>query len=78
MKKTVARGAMALAGTAVAAASWCLLLRPRTNQPGWEKLQGVRYAHRASTTGPPGSLRTPWRPSAGRWRGALARSWTCT
>ena len=54
MKKTVARGAMALAGTAVAAASWCLLLRPRTNQPGWEKLQGVRYAHRGLHDGAAG------------------------
>lgn len=25
---------------------WCLLLMPRRNQPGWEKLSGVRYAHR--------------------------------
>ena len=54
MKKTVARGAMALAGTAVAAASWCALLRPRTNQPGWEKLQGVRYAHRGLHDGAAG------------------------
>lgn len=26
--------------------AWCLLLRPRQNQPGWEKLEGVRFAHR--------------------------------
>ena len=25
---------------------WCLLLLPRRNQPGWEQLSGVRYAHR--------------------------------
>lgn len=25
---------------------WCLLLLPRRNAPGWEKLEGVRYAHR--------------------------------
>ncbi len=25
---------------------WCLLLVPRRNQPGWEKLARVRYAHR--------------------------------
>lgn len=25
---------------------WCLLLMPRRNQPGWERLSGVRYAHR--------------------------------
>lgn len=29
-----------------AAGAWCALLRPRRNQPGWEKLAGVRYAHR--------------------------------
>ena len=26
--------------------AWCALLMPRRNQPGWEKLAGVRYAHR--------------------------------
>lgn len=26
--------------------AWCALLRPRRNQPGWEKLEGVRFAHR--------------------------------
>ncbi len=26
--------------------TWCLLLQPRRKQPGWEKLSGVRYAHR--------------------------------
>ena len=25
---------------------WCVLLLPRRGQPGWEKLAGVRYAHR--------------------------------
>lgn len=29
-----------------AAGAWCALLKPRQNQPGWEKLEGVRYAHR--------------------------------
>lgn len=29
-----------------AAGAWCALLRPRRNQPGWEKLAGVKYAHR--------------------------------
>lgn len=29
-----------------AAGVWCALLRPRKNQPGWDKLDGVRYAHR--------------------------------
>ncbi|MBD5133943.1 MAG: glycerophosphodiester phosphodiesterase [Clostridiales bacterium] len=27
-------------------AAWCLLVKPRRNQPGWEKLEGVKYAHR--------------------------------
>ena len=45
--KKMARGAVGLAAVgAAAAAGWCLLLRPRRNQPGWEKFQGVRYAHR--------------------------------
>ena len=45
--KKVARGAAGvLAAGAAAAAGWCLLLRPRTDQPGWETFQGVRYAHR--------------------------------
>ena len=26
--------------------AWCLLLKPRRKQPGWEALEGVRYAHR--------------------------------
>lgn len=26
--------------------AWCLLLLPRRNQPGWDKLAGFRYAHR--------------------------------
>lgn len=25
---------------------WCLMLLPRRKQPGWEKLENVRYAHR--------------------------------
>lgn len=29
-----------------AAGAWCLLLRPRRGQPGWEELEGVRFAHR--------------------------------
>lgn len=29
-----------------AAGAWCALLRPRQNQPGWDRLAGVRYAHR--------------------------------
>ena len=45
--KRMARGAAGvLAAGAAAAAGWCLLLRPRTDQPGWETFQGVRYAHR--------------------------------
>lgn len=26
--------------------AWCALLCPRRGQPGWEKLEGVRFAHR--------------------------------
>lgn len=26
--------------------AWCALLRPRQDQPGWERLEGVRFAHR--------------------------------
>lgn len=38
--------AKAAAGCLGAAAAWCLLLHPRRNQPGWEALEGVRFAHR--------------------------------
>lgn len=45
--KKISRGAVGtLAVGAAAAVGWCALLRPRRNQPGWEKFQGVRYAHR--------------------------------
>lgn len=39
---------IAMAGLAAlgAAGVWCALLAPRRNQPGWERLEGVRYAHR--------------------------------
>lgn len=39
---------IAMAGLAAlgAAGVWCALLAPRRNQPGWEWLEGVRYAHR--------------------------------
>ena len=26
--------------------AWCALLRPRQDQPGWERLEGIRFAHR--------------------------------
>ena len=53
--KKVARGAAGvLAAGAAAAAGWCLLLRPRTDQPGWETFQGVRYAHRGLHDGAAG------------------------
>lgn len=29
-----------------AVGAWGLLLKPRRNQPGWDRLEGVRYAHR--------------------------------
>lgn len=33
-------------GCAGVLGAWSLLLKPRRNQPGWEKLEGMRYAHR--------------------------------
>ena len=41
--KRVVKAALGCLGTA---GIWCLLLQPRQNQPGWEKLGNVRYAHR--------------------------------
>lgn len=41
--KTVTKAALACLG---AAGAWCLALRPRVNQPGWDSLGNVRYAHR--------------------------------
>ena len=70
--KTLTKAVLGCAGVLGA---WSLLLRPRQGQPGWEELEGVRFAHRASTTPAWASRRTPWRPSAGRWSTASARSW---
>lgn len=36
----------AAVGCLGAAGAWCLLLHPRRNQPGWEALEGIRFAHR--------------------------------
>lgn len=41
--KTIAKVGLAALG---AAGAWCLLLKPRQNHPGWERLAGVKYAHR--------------------------------
>lgn len=41
--KTITKAA---AGCLCGLGAWCALLAPRRNQPGWEKLGGVRYAHR--------------------------------
>ena len=41
--KAIAKAALGCIG---AAGAWCMLLQPRQGQPGWEKLGGVRYAHR--------------------------------
>lgn len=41
--KTIAKVA---AGCLGGFGAWCLLVKPRRNQPGWEKLDGVKYAHR--------------------------------
>ena len=43
MKKALC---IALAAAGGAAGAWCLALCPRRGQPGWEKLDGVRFAHR--------------------------------
>ncbi len=40
------RTKIGLAAALGAAGAWCALLRPRRNQPGWDKLAGVKYAHR--------------------------------
>ena len=40
---TLAKAALGCAGVLGA---WSLLLRPRRGQPGWEELEGVRFAHR--------------------------------
>lgn len=42
MKPITKLGLAALGGLG----AWCALLYPRRNQPGWEKLEGVRFAHR--------------------------------
>lgn len=41
--KTITKFGLAALG---AAGVWCALLAPRRNQFGWEKLEGVRFAHR--------------------------------
>ncbi len=41
--KTIAKAALGFLG---AAGAWCALLRPRRDQPGWERMEGVRFAHR--------------------------------
>ena len=41
--KTMTKIGLTALGTVGA---WCALLRPRRNQPGWDKLEGVKYAHR--------------------------------
>ncbi len=41
--KTMTKAALGCLGMMGA---WCALLHPRRNQPGWEALEGVRFAHR--------------------------------
>lgn len=41
--KTMTKISLAALG---AAGAWCALLAPRRKQPGWEKFQPVRFAHR--------------------------------
>lgn len=40
------RMAKAALGCLGALGVWSLLLKPRRNQPGWEEMEGVRFAHR--------------------------------
>ena len=49
--KTMTKISLAALG---AAGAWCALLRPRRNQPGWDKLAGVKYAHRGLHNGSKG------------------------
>lgn len=52
---------------------WCLLLRPRQNQPGWEALEGVRFAHRGlhdRTQGIPENSMAAFRQAADHGFGA--------
>lgn len=41
--KCVTKAALTCLG---AAGAWCLALRPRVNQPGWDSFGNIRYAHR--------------------------------
>ena len=41
--KAITKAALGCLG---AAGAWCLALKPRVNQPGWDALSQVRYAHR--------------------------------
>ena len=41
--KTIRKAALGCLG---GLGAWCLLLRPRRGQPGWETLGNIRYAHR--------------------------------
>ena len=77
MKKMARAAAGTLAVGAAAAAGWCMLLRPRRNQPGWEKFQAVRYAHRGLHNATPGVPENSLALSAWQWKRALERSWTC-
>ena len=56
-----------------AGGAWCLMLRPRRNQPGWEKLENVRYAHRGlhdASRGRPENSMAAFRAAAERGFGA--------
>ncbi len=43
MMKTITKVGIGCLG---AVGVWCLMLRPRQNWPGWERFEGVRFAHR--------------------------------
>ena len=68
-----------LAAAAVAGAAALLpwaVLHGRRDGPGWENIEGARYAHRGLHG--PACRKIPWPPSAGRRRPDTARSWTST
>lgn len=68
--KTITKLGLACLG---AAGAWCALLAPRRNQPGWEKLENVRYAHRGlhdAENGVPENSMAAFRRAVGHGFGA--------
>ena len=61
---------------------WCLLLRPRRGQPGWESFARARFAHRGlhdlAAAAPENSLAAFCRAAEARGLLALAGMELCT